>query len=82
MAGKADLTRAAKKIRGKVSFHWVDTADHGYRPLKASGRTADDVARRGRRHHDRMGGRAARLSPRRRIPTGGIPDDDGFDRKL
>jgi predicted alpha/beta-hydrolase family hydrolase len=44
MAGKDDLTRAAKKIRGKVSFHWVDTADHGYRPLKASGRTADDVA--------------------------------------
>lgn len=44
MAGKADLTKAAKAIRGKVSFHWVDTADHGYRPLKASGRTADDVA--------------------------------------
>jgi hypothetical protein len=44
MAGKADLTKAAKAVRGKVSFHWVDTADHGYRPLKASGRTADDVA--------------------------------------
>ena len=26
-----------------MSFHWLDTADHGYRPLKASGRTADDV---------------------------------------
>jgi hypothetical protein len=44
MAAKDQLTRAAKKIHGKVSFHWVDTADHGYRPLKASGRTADDVA--------------------------------------
>lgn len=44
MAGKADLTKAAKAVRGKVSFHWIDTADHGYRPLKASGRTADDVA--------------------------------------
>jgi uncharacterized protein len=44
MAGKADLAKAAKAVRGKVSFHWVDTADHGYRPLKASGRTADDVA--------------------------------------
>ena len=44
MAGKADLTKAAKAVRGKVSFHWVDTADHGYRPLKASGRTAADVA--------------------------------------
>ena len=44
MAGKADLTKAAKAVRGKVSFHWVDTADHGYRPLKASGRTAAEVA--------------------------------------
>ena len=44
MAGRADLTKVARRIKGKVSFHWVDTADHGYRPLKASGRTADDVA--------------------------------------
>jgi predicted alpha/beta-hydrolase family hydrolase len=43
MAGKEQLTAAAKAIRGTTSFHWVDTADHGYRPLKASGRTADDV---------------------------------------
>ena len=43
MAAKAELTKAAKAVRGKDSFHWVDTADHGYRPLKASGRTADDV---------------------------------------
>jgi predicted alpha/beta-hydrolase family hydrolase len=44
MAGKAELTKAAKAVPGKVSFHWVDTADHGYRPLKASGRNAHDVA--------------------------------------
>jgi uncharacterized protein len=43
MAGQDDLTRAAKAVRGKVQFHWVETADHGYRPLKASGRTTDDV---------------------------------------
>jgi predicted alpha/beta-hydrolase family hydrolase len=43
MAGKADLTKAAKAVKGRVTFHWVDTADHGYRPLKASGRTVDDV---------------------------------------
>jgi uncharacterized protein len=43
MAGRADLTRAARKVRGSVTFHWIDTADHGYRPLKASGRTLDDV---------------------------------------
>lgn len=43
MAGEEALTQAAKAIRGKVTFHWVDTADHGYRPLKAAGRTTGDV---------------------------------------
>jgi predicted alpha/beta-hydrolase family hydrolase len=43
MAGRADLTKAARRIPGAVTFHWLDSADHGYRPLKASGRTADDV---------------------------------------
>jgi predicted alpha/beta-hydrolase family hydrolase len=43
MAGKADLTKAARSVKGEVTFHWVDTADHGYRPLKASGRTSADV---------------------------------------
>jgi predicted alpha/beta-hydrolase family hydrolase len=43
LAGEEALTVAAKAIRGKTSFHWIDTADHGYRPLKASGRTTDDV---------------------------------------
>ena len=37
------LTTAARAVPGPVSFHWIDTADHGYRPLKASGRTTDDV---------------------------------------
>jgi predicted alpha/beta-hydrolase family hydrolase len=43
MAGRADLTKAARRIKGPVTFHWIDTADHGYKPLKASGRTAADV---------------------------------------
>jgi hypothetical protein len=43
LAGRAELTKAARRVEGKVTFHWVDTADHGYRPLKASGRTTADV---------------------------------------
>jgi predicted alpha/beta-hydrolase family hydrolase len=43
LAGKDGLTAAAKAIRGKTAFHWIDSADHSYRPLKASGRTTDDV---------------------------------------
>jgi predicted alpha/beta-hydrolase family hydrolase len=43
LAGKNDLTKAAENISGNVTLHWLDTADHGYRPLKSSGRTIDDV---------------------------------------
>jgi predicted alpha/beta-hydrolase family hydrolase len=43
LAGQADLERESRTVKGKVSFHWIDTADHGYRPLKASGRTTAEV---------------------------------------
>ena len=43
LAGKPALTRAVKKIKGPVTMHWLESADHGYRPLKASGRTAAAV---------------------------------------
>jgi predicted alpha/beta-hydrolase family hydrolase len=43
LAGQAELVKAARAVKGRVAFHWIDTADHGYRPLKASGRTPSDV---------------------------------------
>ncbi|HEX5588223.1 MAG TPA: alpha/beta family hydrolase [Acidimicrobiia bacterium] len=43
LASKPALTAAARKVKGPRSFHWLDTADHGYRPLKSSGRTAASV---------------------------------------
>ena len=43
LAPQDGLTQAVKAIPGTTTFHWIDTADHGYRPLKASGRTTDDV---------------------------------------
>jgi uncharacterized protein len=43
LGSRPALTRAARKVRGPVEFHWLDTADHGYRPLKSSGRSTDDV---------------------------------------
>jgi predicted alpha/beta-hydrolase family hydrolase len=43
LAGRDALTEAAKAIKGKVTFHWLESADHGYRPLKASGRALPDV---------------------------------------
>ena len=43
LAPQQGLTDAAAGIAGPVTFHWLETADHGFRPLKASGRTADDL---------------------------------------
>lgn len=43
LAGRDALAKAANAIKGKVTFHWLESADHGYRPLKASGRTLPDV---------------------------------------
>jgi predicted alpha/beta-hydrolase family hydrolase len=44
-----ELKRHAKRIKGPVSFHWIETGDHGFNPLKASGLTVEfvlaDVAR-------------------------------------
>jgi uncharacterized protein len=44
LAGQEALTDAVKAIKGPVTMHWLESADHGYRPKKASGRTVDDVA--------------------------------------
>jgi predicted alpha/beta-hydrolase family hydrolase len=41
----AELKRHAKKVKGPVTFCWVETGDHSFRPLKASGlRAADALA--------------------------------------
>jgi predicted alpha/beta-hydrolase family hydrolase len=45
LAPKDALTTSARRIPGPVQFHWLDTADHGFRPLRSSGRTVEDVLR-------------------------------------
>jgi hypothetical protein len=35
-----ELKRHAKKVKGRVTFSWIETGDHGFKPLKASGLTA------------------------------------------
>jgi len=32
-----ELQREAKKVKGAVSYSWIETGDHGFKPLKASG---------------------------------------------
>jgi uncharacterized protein len=43
LAGEPALKDAALTVPGPVTFLWLDTADHGFRPLKASGRSIGDV---------------------------------------
>jgi len=39
----AELKRSAKKLKGPVTFHWIETGDHGFKPLKSSGLTVEGV---------------------------------------
>jgi predicted alpha/beta-hydrolase family hydrolase len=43
LAPKEALTRSARSIRGPVTFDWIETADHGFRPLKRSGISVEDA---------------------------------------
>ena len=45
LAPKTALEQSTAQIPGPVTLHWLETADHGFRPLKASGQTTDDVVR-------------------------------------
>ncbi len=45
LASVEGLTASATKIPAPVSWCWLETADHGFKPLKSSGRSlADDLA--------------------------------------
>jgi uncharacterized protein len=43
LAGEQELIEQASAIPGSLTFQWLETADHGFRPLKASGLSIDDV---------------------------------------
>jgi predicted alpha/beta-hydrolase family hydrolase len=40
-----ELKRHAKKIKGPVTFYWIESGDHGFKPLKSSGLTPADALR-------------------------------------
>lgn len=43
LATKPALTQSARKVKGPVSWCWLDTADHGFKPLKASGHSLPEI---------------------------------------
>lgn len=39
-----ELKRSARRVRGKVRWHWIPTADHGFKPkVRESGLSIDDA---------------------------------------
>jgi predicted alpha/beta-hydrolase family hydrolase len=42
-ASPEELRRHVRRIPGHTQFHWIDTGDHGFKPLKASGLTVAGV---------------------------------------
>ncbi|MFN8037054.1 MAG: alpha/beta family hydrolase [Acidimicrobiia bacterium] len=42
LADRKGLTTAVRRVKGPVTLHWLDTADHGFRPLKSSGHTLEE----------------------------------------
>lgn len=46
LAGRDELETETRAIPGPVTFCWLDTADHGFRPLRAGGLTAEAVLAR------------------------------------
>lgn len=43
LASKPALIKAARKVKGPRTFHWIESGDHGFKPLKRSGLTVDGV---------------------------------------
>jgi len=39
----AELRAAARRVRGPVSWHWVESGDHGFKPLRSSGIGTDEA---------------------------------------
>jgi uncharacterized protein len=38
-----ELQRAARRIEGPVTWHWIESADHGFKPLKSSGLSVEQA---------------------------------------
>jgi len=39
----SELRRAAQRVKGPTSFHWIESGDHGFKTLKASGTSIDEA---------------------------------------
>jgi predicted alpha/beta-hydrolase family hydrolase len=39
LAPRKELVASTRKIKGTVTREWLESADHGFRPLKSSGHT-------------------------------------------
>ena len=37
LGAQAELRKAARRVKGRVAWHWIESGDHGFKPLRSSG---------------------------------------------
>ena len=38
-----ELEEHVRRIKGRTEWHWIESADHGFKPLKSSGLSVGDA---------------------------------------
>jgi predicted alpha/beta-hydrolase family hydrolase len=43
LGAQAELRKAARRVKGRVAWHWIESGDHGFKPLRSSGQSTEGV---------------------------------------
>ncbi len=43
LGAQPELRMAARRVKGRVSWHWIQSGDHGFKPLRSSGQSTEGV---------------------------------------
>lgn len=43
LGAQPELRKAARRVKGRVAWHWIESGDHGFKPLRSSGLSVEDV---------------------------------------
>ncbi len=43
LGAQPELRQAARRVKGRVAWHWIESGDHGFKPLRSSGLSVEDV---------------------------------------
>lgn len=43
LGAQPELRKAARRVKGRVAWHWIESGDHGFKPLRSSGLSVEGV---------------------------------------